>query len=58
MGLHDREWMRDTKNEQPQQKAAWKPRRARPVLFVHYLAGFWPGLIAGIAIGLTIGLLL
>lgn len=48
MALRDREWFNDSKH----QRAPWKPRRARPVFFVHYLAGFWPGFIAGLAVGL------
>lgn len=58
MGLHDREWMRDSKEPHAKQNAPWKPQRPRRVLFVHYLAGFWPGLITGVAIGLVIGILL
>lgn len=58
MGLHDREWMRESKGSHAKQEAPQRPQRPRRVLFVHYLAGFWPGLIAGIAIGLVIGILL
>jgi hypothetical protein len=58
MGMHDRDWYRAEKRQErgsaaPQ--APFKPRRSRPVFFVHYLAGFWPGLIAGLIIGLAIG---
>jgi hypothetical protein len=58
MGMQDRDWYRDEKRQERGHKkpqAPSKRRRSRPVFFVHYLAGFWPGLIAGIVIGLAIG---
>ncbi len=30
----------------------------RGVLFIHYLAGFWPGVLMGFLAGLTVGLLI
>lgn len=59
MGMQDREWYREEKRaERSSPKAPPSRRRARPVFFVHILAGFWPGLIAGILVGLTLGLLI
>ena len=61
MGMQDRDWYREEQRQNragKQYKGDVPAKRARPVFFVHLLAGFKTGLIAGVLIGLTIGLLI
>ena len=56
MGMQDRDWYRAEKRQERRQDPKPEPvRRARPVFFVHYLAGFWPGAIAGLIVGFALG---
>jgi len=59
MGMQDRDWYRErhTPSSSPNRVEPAR-RRARPVFFVHLLAGFWTGLVAGILLGLAAGLLI
>lgn len=56
MGLHDREWFNESRHKPKNATSA--PQRPRRVLFIHYLAGFWPGVLMGFLAGLTVGLLI
>ncbi len=65
MGMQDRDWYKAEKKaeRESQRKGSWntapkKARRARPVVFIHWIPGFWTGAIAGALVGLTIGLLI
>ena len=60
MVMQDREWYRE---EQRLKRTGSAPKpdvkpvldKPRRVFFVHYLAGFWPGLIAGLIVGFALG---
>ncbi|EME0455984.1 TPA: hypothetical protein ACSFAA_005842 [Pseudomonas aeruginosa] len=56
MGLHDREWFNESRHQSKNTTST--PQRPRRVLFIHYLAGFWPGVLMGFLAGLTVGLLI
>jgi predicted lipid-binding transport protein (Tim44 family) len=62
MGMQDRDWYREEKRQARNGGAtAAKPepvRRARPVFFVHLLAGFWSGLFLGVLAGVALGVLI
>lgn len=59
MGMQDREWYRECfKPRSAPNNVEPARRQARPVFFVHLLAGFWTGLVAGVLVGLALGLLI
>lgn len=61
MSMQDRDWYRAEKRQEQAgnaQQVPFKPKRSRPVFFVHYFAGFWPGMIFGLILGFAAGVLI